>query len=142
MGTSFTQLSGHGFWTTDSKLEVWLMALCDEVDARREQPEWLTEARDHWQLQATGGFGGCVAAGLDEIVGSDPSRVAAVRELASNAIDRLRSDRTLTRQVLTTNSDGGVEWRVGVEAIVPVARAFDDLLAGRLTTDAATSPVF
>jgi hypothetical protein len=145
MGTSFTDFRGRGFWTTDAKLELWLFTLCSEIDDLSEPPHWIKAARELWHLQATVGFGACVNADLDELVGDDEARVTLLRELARQASQRLHSKPMIPRDLLNSYGLGGPgrHWATDLDPTVmdPVAEAFDELLAGTLTTDASTSPI-
>ena len=69
MGTSFIDYRGHGFWTRDSKIEVWLHLLCMEIAAAEAVPDWLVRARDDWHLQASVGFVGGVSPSLESAPG-------------------------------------------------------------------------
>lgn len=146
MATSFTSHAGSGFWTADAKLELWLFLLGDAVRAEPGDPGWLQEAAEHWRLQATVGFTGCVDAGLDRFLGADPERIAAARRVSARARHLLLGHGT--QVPVPVRDEPGPGGRSGdrtrtldVSAIVPVADAFDRLLDGELTWDARTSPV-
>jgi hypothetical protein len=89
MGSSFTKSRGHGFWTRDPLLEVWLRVLANEVDRLPSVPTWLRTARTNWHIQATSGFNGFVSAGLDETL-TDAERSRFVEGLCVAALARLR----------------------------------------------------
>lgn len=144
MGKSFTDFDGHGFWANDGKLEIWLMALCDEVDRMGDAPVWLLEARKHWHFQATIGVSGCVDAGLKQIVGAEPARADVLRDLGGRALRSLQSAPSISREYLNSYRLGGnTIWTADVPTAVlaALAAAFDALLAGTLNTDAVSSPV-
>jgi hypothetical protein len=145
VATSFTQYRGHGFWTTDAKLEIWLHLLVRAVDRLPEREPWLSEAREDWHLGATVGFSGCVPTYLDEVVGVAPRiRLPTMLALAGSVQNDLQRRQSIPRQELADAGVGGhVDWTRDVDTalVLPVARAVIDLLMGDLTWDAATSPV-
>ncbi|MEU6413011.1 hypothetical protein [Microbispora sp. NPDC046933] len=53
MGRSFIEYKDRGFWTVDAYVRLYLHLLCLEIDALRERPGWLAEAREDWHLRAT-----------------------------------------------------------------------------------------
>jgi hypothetical protein len=105
----------------------------------------LSGAVDHWRLQATAGFQGSVDAGLDEVVGAAAPRVETLIAVAELAQDDLRRRPTISQDELAAAGIGGEPdlWTQDVEgaAILPVAKAFIDLLKGDLAWDAGTSPM-
>ena len=87
MGASFVRFGGHGFWSRDGFVEDWLQQLIGEIDGLSTRPEWLVRARDHWHLQSTAGFNGCVDCSFDELL-SEQSRRDLVLELALRVLER------------------------------------------------------
>ncbi len=145
MGSSFTRFRDRGFWTRDSKLEVWLHLLVREIDALSNPPNWLPQVREHWLIQSTIGFQGCVSAKLDDFA-TDEDRTRVLLELAHKTRERLEQfGETVPKEFLNMLETGGKGsvWKNDVPAIdfLRVSQAFKDLLQGRLQTDASTSPM-
>jgi len=147
MGSSFIDFKDYGFWGSDGRIEVWLYLLVQEVDKLESIPDWLEEARDHWLLLATVGFGGCIHPQLDDYhVGQD--RINLVVTLSERVLKWLNEQgEHLSQEYL--NSFGlphtgawGYAGDVEVEIFAQVGRKFVALLRGELKTDASTSPVF
>ena len=142
MGTSFTEFRGDGFWARDVALQVWLRFLTEEVDRSRDVPEWLKKARDHWDVQATYGFTGCMWAGLNEYI-TDDTRRAIVEALAVRALEQLRRQGSVLRaeflNSLRFDPEAGI-FTDDVEAapFIRVGEQFLDLLHGQLTSDASS----
>ena len=82
VGTSFVEYRGSGFWTRDAALETVLGLLVAELQPLCNEEDGLSAVLDHWTLQATAGFTGCVSADLDRNL-ADPN-------LGSRAIAALR----------------------------------------------------
>ena len=145
MGTSFVDFRGHGFWTSDGKLEIWLHLLTLAVTGRAERPEWLDQASEHWHEQSTAGFMGCVSPDLDRWIGDQADRVAVVSELAGDARRALRGAGVLRCADLRSAGVGGRAslWTADLDAavVLPVADAFCALVDGRIVWDSRTSPV-
>jgi hypothetical protein len=146
MGKSFTEFRGHGFWSYDGGLQVWLRFLPDEIDMLKDVPDWVKKARDHWNVQATYRFCGCMTARLDDFLAEQP-RIDVVGRLAQRALSRMRAHGTvLSRDFLNSlrfDQDAGVFTNdVRTEIFVVIGERFLELLAGRLNTHASTSPVY
>lgn len=146
MGSSFTKYRGHGFWSRDGGLQVWLRFLTDEIDLLQDVPDWLKKTRDHWDVQATYGFGGCMAARLDDFLTEQP-RVEIIERLAQSALVRMRAHgAVLSRDFLNSlrfDPDSGVfTGDADTEIFAVIGERFLELLAGKLETDASTSPVY
>jgi hypothetical protein len=145
VGSSFTGFRGRGFWARDLKVEVWLYVLGLIVDRQLVRPAWLVRVGEHWREQATVGFNGVVDAGLDGQVGIDPARLVLLIGLAEQAEQYLRQRQVLTAGELAAAGVAGWQARrdgdLDTALVLPVARAFIDLLAGRVSWDASTSPV-
>jgi hypothetical protein len=145
VGSSFTDYRERGFWSRDASIELWLYLLAQEVWRLDAPPDWLRAAADDWQLQATGGFVGCVSAGLDEHAPT-PERAAVILGLAEQALTGLRErGKVLSAAWLNSLGLGGpgssFTGDVPAEVFTRVGEAFIRLLRGELTWDAATSPV-
>lgn len=153
MGSSFTCFRGHGFWTRDSLLEVWLRLLANEVDRLDRVPTWLKEARTNWHIQATSGFNGFVAAALDEFLTGD-ERIHLIESLAVRALSRLAVvGPLLPKEYLNTlmeepSSGYGADPKAGYfsrdgEAcpFVRVGECFLALVRGKLDADDENSPM-
>jgi hypothetical protein len=65
MGSSFVEYKGRGFWSWDGYLEHLLFLLAEAIGQSRDE-SWLNEARDHWQQQSLGFFGGWIHPQLDD----------------------------------------------------------------------------
>jgi hypothetical protein len=146
MGSSFIDYRGHGFWTHDAKIEVWLHLLCAEINDADDVPDWLLHAREHWHSQATVGFIGCVSPSLDQHLGNDERRVAQLLALSDRARRRLMAySPAIPKDVLNSFGTGGPGSEflddVEPEALLPVADTFTALLRGEITWNTATSPV-
>jgi hypothetical protein len=146
MGTSFTEFRGHGFWSRDAALELWLDLMAREVEALADPPEWLRKARNDWYLHATAGWNsGWVSACLDEHLPSQ-DRIEVVLELAERVLARLRGQGSvLSADWLNSRGLGGpgsyFERDVPTDAFIPVGEAFIRLLRGEVSWNATTSPV-
>jgi hypothetical protein len=146
VGSSFIEYRGHGFWTRDAKIEVWLYLLCAEINQADDVPDWLLQARDDWHCQATVGFVGCVSPSLDHHLGNDQRRVAHLLALSDRVQSRLMAySPAIPKDVLNSFGTGGPGseflQEVAPEAFLPVAEAFTASLRGEITWNAATSPV-
>jgi len=145
MGSSYTEYRGRGFWTRDGRLEIWLYQLVLTIDSRPDRPAWLRPARDHWELEATVGFVGCIDPDLDGILGTDADRVAALADLCEQALRAVRDAGVIRRDAMASAGVGGpgTVWLGDVAAgpILTVGRAFVDLLTDRSGEDATTSPM-
>jgi hypothetical protein len=153
MGSSFTRFRGHGFWTRDPLLEVWLRLLANEVDRTPNAPAWLIAARTHWHVQATTGLIGWIHANLDEIL-IDDERVRCVENICRNAPVRLRQSgpvlsRDYLNQLMQDATSGywmppevGIFTRDGETwPFTRVGECFLALVRGELGTDAENSPM-
>lgn len=145
VSTSYVDFRGHGFWTSDGKLEIWLHLLTLAISRRPVRPEWLDEVRQAWHEQATVGFPGCVSPGLDHWIGDQADRLRAVVELADDAQQALQEAGVLRRDDLDAVGLGGSAstWTTDLraEVVLPVAEAFSGLLRGEVVWDRRTSPV-
>jgi hypothetical protein len=140
VGTSFVEFNGHGFWTRDPLVEALLGGIVVELEDLALEHGWLPVALDHWALQATAGFQGCISPKLDWLL-AEPDRAAivvaasrryavriegdAVHEVSSEAFER-RAARVL-----------GKPWEEPPGALGALLRrvheAFQALVEGRLT---------
>jgi hypothetical protein len=144
MGSSFTAYRGRGFWSRDASIELWLGLLAEEVRRLESPLDWLSEAAEHWHLEATIGGGGCISARLDTYA-STPERAAVVLQVAEQTLARLR-ERGEILSVAWLNSRGvsvpsTFQKEVPAEVFTRVGEAFIRLLRGEIVWDAATSPV-
>ena len=89
MGSSFVKLKGRGFWSRDGNLEDWLRAQVEILDSSPGLAPWLQDLREHWRVQATGGFNGSIDTRLNETIGTDESRQAALLQIAETARQRI-----------------------------------------------------
>jgi hypothetical protein len=145
MGTSFTRFRGHGFWSSDASMELWLFLLAREAWTLSDPPDWLRAAADDWHIQATVGMVGCVSAGLDEYA-TDAERVGVLVGLAGRALAWLRGQgEVLPAALLNSFGLGGpgatFTRDVPAEVFIRAGEAFLRLLQGEITWDAATSPL-
>ena len=115
MGSSFTDFKGYGFWSRDQFIEGWLGQLAAECRKQTSLEPWLVTACEHWELQATGIFGGWVHAKLDEFL-TDEERVSLIILIS----ERVKNN-FLTDQVLNKTGD-----------------LFIRLLKGEILTDASS----
>lgn len=136
-----------GFWSNDGILGVWLLALANGVPTTDEP--WLNEAAEHWRLHGVQQFMGCMDGGLDKYLTS-AERVAAATEIAVSArasLVGIAEDGYVPLHWLIAN-DWDKNWELAgsfrgvlLDDVLQVADAFIALLAGRISTTAATSPV-
>ncbi|MFC5910346.1 hypothetical protein [Streptacidiphilus monticola] len=99
---------GRGFWSRDSLAEVWLYLLAEEAGRVVNPPAWLTNAREDWKLQATGGFIGCVSPGLDKHLAPASDRAAVTLALSERVRHRLMQWRpAIPRAVANSFGAGG-----------------------------------
>jgi hypothetical protein len=145
LGSSFTEYRGSGFWSRDTKIELWLYLLSQEVQRLEAPPAWLRAAAEHWHIQATAGMNGCVCAELDTHA-PNPERAAMVLELAETALAGLRArGEILSVAWLNELGLGGPDdyftKDVPTAVFTPVGEALVQLLRGEITWDAARSPV-
>ncbi len=145
MGSSFIDFKDYGFWSRDDGIEVWLSLLVREIDRLDSVPDWLKEARDHWLLQATVGFGGWIHPQLDDYLVTQ-DRINLVLMLSERVLKWLNEQGEYFSQEYLTSLDTSREswWtaEIEVEMFAQVGRKFIELLRGELKTDASTSPVF
>jgi hypothetical protein len=145
VGSSFTCYRGHGFWSNDATIGLWLYLIAQEVQRLDNPPEWLRVAAKEWHLQATMEITGCVSAQLDEYA-STPERAEVVLEVSEFALAGLRG-RTdnLSKGWLNSLDLGGpgsiFMEDLPVEVFTPIGEAFIRLLRGEITWDAATAPL-
>jgi hypothetical protein len=145
VGSSFTSLGDHGFWASDSTLELWLVLLADEARRLDEPPAWLVEAARDWATQATIGMTGSLCAGLDGLATS-PERTDLLVAIGERALASLeaRGD-PLSMEWLNSLGLGGpgavFTGDPPLERFVVVGEHFLKLLRGELTWTAATSPL-
>lgn len=145
MGSSFTSFHGHGFWTRDASIELWLYLLANEVRGLDEAPDWLRDAADDWTTQATVGLSGCISAGLDEYA-SSPERIRVLLSISESAVASLRARGSIL-SMAWLNSLGlggpGSQFAADVPASVFLltGETFIKLLQGEITWTPASSPV-
>jgi hypothetical protein len=136
MGSSFVKLKTKGFWARDRNLEDWLLCLVDEIDRSGAAANtWLWSVREHWYIQATAGFHGCIDAQLDESIGDNDQRRSELLGIAESA--RLK----LAAGSLSPAANPGGPARVDDsvrEYVLSVADLFLKLLRGELQTDASS----
>jgi hypothetical protein len=140
VGTSFTQYRGSGFWTRDAALETVLALLVLELEPLAEENPGLEPILDIWTVQSVAGFGGCVSAGLDEHLASQPG----LSEMVAAALLRIRARLPREGSIEVTSPDlarradracEGNSWSTPgalVTWVGNVADAVQDLVAGRL----------
>jgi hypothetical protein len=145
VGSSFTSYRGHGFWSNDATIGLWLKLVAQEVQRLNNPPEWLRVAAEEWDLQATMEITGCVSAQLNKYA-STPESAAVVLELSELALAGLRR-RTdnLSKGWLNSLDLGGPDSMfmedLPVEIFTPIGEAFIRLLRGEINWDAATAPL-
>jgi hypothetical protein len=138
MGTSFVGIGTqrHGFWMSDSVLELWLRFLALHIEDPVESGSLETRIRDQWLLASRGFFGGCVPVGLEDAV-STPAGDRIVRTAIGTLLESLKSaPKQLSRNVLNLMGFSG-EFTADVETwrLVEVGEAFLELLDGKITSD-------
>jgi hypothetical protein len=146
MGSSFIDFGDYGFWSRDTGIELWLYLLVQEIDDLESIPDWLREARDHWQEQASVGFTGYVHPQLDDYLVSQ-DRINLIIMLSERVLQLLdEQGEYLSGAHLNSLGIGGGGYQVDtdfeIECFTGVGRKFIELLRGEVETDASTSPVF
>lgn len=140
MGTSFTEYRGCGFWTRDAALETVLALLVLELEPLARQNPDLDPILDTWTIQSVAGFGGCVSAGLDEHLTSQPGLAGLVTAALLRIRDRLPPGGSIevTSPDLARRADrvcAGHSWSTPGALVTwtgNVADAMHDLVARRL----------
>jgi hypothetical protein len=145
MGSSVIQFRGKGFWAPDSDLEVWLYLLAQEVDRTPDPPGWLLRAGEHWLVQASVGFMGCVDPDLDRFAATT-AQVAVMLQLTDRTLRRLDEYRSVLSpedlNAMHTGGEGSYFTRaIPRAAFRKVGERFRMLLLGMVATDAKTAPV-
>jgi hypothetical protein len=142
MGSSFTEYQNFGFWSKDWLLESWLRMLALNLPDKVYELCWLRDLRDDWLLQSAGLFTGFVSPNLDQYL-SHGDRRALITESAKSlkAKIHLFEDRIPVAYffALGISFVPYREW-VPREDLESIAARFIDLLEGKLTTTASTSP--
>ncbi|MBC8101546.1 MAG: hypothetical protein H7Z41_03030 [Cytophagales bacterium] len=143
MGSSFVSYQSKGYWSRDALLEGWLRFLADKVKVLPAADPWLQQMGEHWYLQSSVGFIGCVNPGLDDYL-TDQDRLETVVALSRSVIEDLRrGELILTKEWLNAKSSGtGSSFLRDVPAALYVKEglAFIALLRGRITTTSRTAP--
>ena len=145
MGTSFTGFGGHGFWSKDDTIAVWLYLLAQRAKELENPPEWLVAAREDWHTSATLGVTGCVSAYLDRYLIS-PERVALTLVVGERALAWLREQGPLLSPELLNSFGAGGEGSyftkdLPTDVFCRVGDAFVKLLRGEIAWDESTSPM-
>ncbi|MFJ8039166.1 hypothetical protein ACIRBX_01470 [Kitasatospora sp. NPDC096147] len=146
MGSSYVQHRGIGYWVVDHYLELWLCLVTEEARSLADSPEWLSQAGEYWEFQATTGFGGHVTAALDRHVGTDPERIAVVLDLAARVLDRLRAwGEAVPREIANSYGTGGCppafDRDVPTERVLACGEHFVRLLRAELPAGVQHGPV-
>jgi hypothetical protein len=118
MGTSFVEFGGFGFWARDSSLELWLCLVAREIDKEVVIEEWKATIREHFVVQATAGFNGCVTAlseELQQLLSENPRRQWLI-DLSERAFAGLRSHSPLAKGEWL-NAVMEIEGRVGIPTV-------------------------
>jgi len=136
MGSTFIDYRAQGFEANDGAIEVLLALLVQEIDKLDQIPDWLREARDEWELQATAGFGFGVMPELDRFI-TDDSRRYTVIDLTRRALKELESwGDPITSETLNDLETGGKNSTftedVPAAIFLRTARYFLKLLEGTL----------
>jgi hypothetical protein len=146
MGRSFIAYRGRGFWTGDSKIEVWLFLLCVEIDRTEAYLTGWFGAATIGTVRRQSWFVGCVSPSLDQHLGDDYGRVEGLLILSERARSRLMVyGAIIPMHVLNSFGTGGLDSdfvaEVELGAFLPVPDAFSALLRDAIAWDTATSPV-
>jgi hypothetical protein len=137
MSTTFVSIGEHGFWMSDSILELWLRLLALHVEDTISPGSPATMIRDQWLLASRGYFNGCVPHGLEEAV-STAEGASLVREAIHSPLKTLAAAPPhIDKDVLNLMGFGGV-FTVDVETrrLVEIGNAFLDLLDGKIISRA------
>jgi hypothetical protein len=85
MGRSYTEYRGHGFWSRDVQLELWLRLLALNLpDAL--VPGWQKDLQHEWFFWSSGRCNGFVSAQLDTL-SDDPEKVVTVLRTSRKTLD-------------------------------------------------------
>lgn len=138
MGSSFVSIGDQGFWMRDGALEVWLRLLALHVEDPSQSGSVAAQIRDQWLLASRGFFVGCIPVGLDEAV-STPEGAAVVRGAINSLLAALeKGPGCIPRSVLNVMGlSGQFGADVSTSSLIEVARAFNDLLDGEVTSRAS-----
>ena len=120
MGSSFVEFRNKGFWSWDGYLED-VLSLLATTPIDLPDPAWLVSARKEWLLHGSGGFTGCIRAGLDDFLTTEGRRqiffrlIEAVQnrsDLTSEATATLTLLIGLVRGELTTDASSPLDYMV------------------------------
>jgi len=143
MGNSFTEYQKFGFWSRDWLLESWLRMLALNLPDDVYKPCWVRDLRDDWLLQSAGFFSGCVSPKLDQHCSHKDQRetILATAQAVRTKIQTF--DQRIPTSFFYAMGIAFVEYREWVpkEDLESIATRFIDLLEGKLTTTAPSSPV-
>ena len=120
MGSSFVEFQGRGFWSWDGYLED-VLSLLANILMHVNDPGWLIEAREHWSLHGSGGFTGCIHAGLDGFLTTKDRRQIFLRlvekvqgrsDLTPEATATLKLLAALVKGELDTDASSPLDYMV------------------------------
>ena len=149
MGTTFVTADSEpdapaGFWISDCLLELWLRLLAlhlpEPVGSDDFQPS--KDIRDGWMLASRGHFVGCIPHGMVQACATTSGR-RAVRAAINGLVAALgRSEAPLDAETLNLLGIENGLFTTFVERrqLREVARAFVDLLDGKIATTASSGP--
>lgn len=150
MGTTFVHVakdeSGNepGFWMRDGMLELWLRLLALHLPEPTNDGRYQATIpiRNQWLLASRGYFSGFVPHDLEDACATNAGR-EVVRMAINSLLEALRRTPTaLDANTLDLLGNEG-QWRVPLERrwLEEIGSAFEDLLDGKITTDASSTEV-
>ncbi|MFN3160969.1 MAG: hypothetical protein ACE37I_16755 [Rubinisphaera brasiliensis] len=140
MGTTFVSMTEStsegeiGFWMRDSILELWLRLLALHIPEPTSDLEMVYKIRNSWLLASRGCFQGCVPHDLSQATAT-PVGLQVVKEAISSLMDALADAPALLNgpTLNLLGIDGAFHGEFETARLIEVGRAFEDLLAGKLT---------
>jgi hypothetical protein len=135
MTTSFVNIRDKGFWMQDSLLCLWMRLVALHIECGSNGADTLTRLRNEWMLQSGIAVPGVVVTDLNSVADDN-----AAKQAISAAIHMVLSTLPAFDEAIgpkTLNLLGVGRWNQSIETsrLVEIARAFLDLLQGRIETE-------
>jgi hypothetical protein len=84
MGKSYIKYKDFGFWSRDTFIKSWLLALLEEMGKLPNAEPWQKALMEHWRTQAPID-GGCIWVGLDDFL-TDKPKEESILSLSKQAL--------------------------------------------------------
>ncbi len=123
-----------GFWAKEEGVQLWLAALCRQIERDKIELPWLREGAEHWRLEAVRQTRSCMEPELDERVkGSDSAELLAqIGDRALTDLESMAVGGTTRISIetfgLNVEEDDSASGRASLEYTIAVGRAFVALL--------------